>query len=557
MYPPGGPATAHNWFGHRMDHTTGVSRPAKVLFLNVDGVAQNTSPVEELLTVATDWDIRVLGLGDTRRDWDSMAAVRSAAARIWDPGPALGGHETTWHSTHCPAAVARSAQVGGNTMGVHSSYSRTVEKLGDPRKLGIYAGVVLQGRKDPASGVSAPSRLAIISVYLPTESTRPSSLWRRIADATNTDPREYCFSILQDEVNRLHSTNTQVILGGDFNVPATSAYILNLMSACGMESVLDTHHQHVNTFSTYVQSDDGTGNTSRIDHCLASSGMATGGIISRSGIYKPLLARSRHRAVVIEVDMDRALNLHGPLPQPLPPPLRLLRAKDKVACAQFQDALDDLWSTRGMPREIQHLQSICGKRPPPLLVERLDALADTAMQLAMQANDTLNKYNYAPTKKFKNGYCPTTIRRAVTLRFLQHQLRIYNTRSEGWHHRIRAHVMHADRYQQGVRVTLREDLVTLGLDQPPASDSPAEWQIWHNRVTAQCKALLNELHGRKRAESRAKLTQVCAQRQQLYKDKKTERIYPCGTRYSWPHRASHQAPRNRPGHGGETPTNRP
>ena len=83
----------------------------------------------------------------------------------------------------------------------------------------------------------------------------------------------------------------------------------SIEEACGMENVMEELHMPPETWYTYAQSGRIETSRTRIDHVLVSAGMSSQGRITRAGIHTTPLMHSKHRAIVIELDIARTLHL--------------------------------------------------------------------------------------------------------------------------------------------------------------------------------------------------------------------------------------------------------
>ena len=181
-----------------------------------------------------------------------------------------------------------------------------------------------------------------------------------------------------------------------------------ITDGCGMDSVLDVMHLAPETWYTYKQSEYSDENCSRIDHVFVSSGMIQQGIVTRAGVYNRPLLRSRHRMILLELDIRRALNVQdNTLPKPEPPPVRALRYNDLDQRTKFRNTLDHMAQDAGIEGAYRRCKVAIENGLPKANVRKLmDSLMDLTHTTIVQAANSLVKYKHRPSKKFKNGMSP-------------------------------------------------------------------------------------------------------------------------------------------------------
>jgi hypothetical protein len=253
----------------------------------------------------------------------------------------------------------------------------------------------------------------------------------------------------------------------------------SIENACGMENVLEELHMPPETWYTYAQSSRMETGRTRIDHVMASAGMSTQGMITRAGIHSTPLMRSKHRAIVIEIDIERILHIRDTtLPTPLPPPARPLQHSDKDNCTKFEKELDKLANEASLHSQYNTCFHLVTTDPNhPNLPATLDALMVLVADLVQRAAQSLTKYKFRPGTKHKNGMSPDMIRRTAAARRLQHLTR-------EWYQRacapstslteittslqtIRNAYYLTDRYVGSERLTVKDELTRLGIIDPP------------------------------------------------------------------------------------------
>ena len=395
--------------------------------------------------------------------------------------------------------------------------------------------MLLQGQRDPDNR-SHEAKLAILTVYGPTKGDGDNSNWNTIArtllPTEKSNPQLQFVHELITQIKLLHAKGAQVIVGGDFNMHAMDPLMLSIEEACGMENVLEELHLPPEEWYTYEQSPNMASGRSRIDHVLASVGMSEHGLITRAGIYKTPLMRSKHRATLIELDVGRILHLRDTsLPTPLPPPHRPLQFADKDSCEKFGVALDDLAKEAGLRNMYsQCLLQVQAKQDMDKIRHQLDKLMDTAAELVQRAAHGLKKYKHKTGTKHKNGMSPEMVRRAAAVRRLQHLTRewytsacatgvqpaVYTTALRT----IRNAYYLTDRYVDGDKLTVIDELARLGIGPPPDDDDKPEWAYWVHCLEEAVTTALSELHGRYRRRMREDISANTAKREQAFTDGK-------------------------------------
>ena len=530
-YPGEGPTTPpmtetdidQEWLGDKMDLCAKTGHFVKALFLNTDGIAADGDALSDIMSIADQWNLKIMGLGDTRGTTERNLGFQ--ARGLWDD-TTESGHCTVTHEALLKGAAV--ATPCNTMMVVHSTENRVCRKLHDIRNTGWFSGIVLQGAIPEAAGVRVPAAIAFLTLYGPTPGMGPDSYWQTLKRTLkdDKDPREEFIAALKKQIKLLHSEATMVVIGGDFNLIAEDPALQEIMDECGMESVLDEMHKDADTWHTYTQSDEHDANKSRIDHVLASAGMVDAMMITRSGIYTPQVMKSRHRPIVVEIDFARALHLRGEsLHKPMEPPKRVLQYSNKTDCKKFSDSINTIWEHEHMHRKVQDAKSrVSTERITDALALDLDELAQTAHKNVMKGTECLVKYGFESSTKFKNCYSPATCRLSVMLRRLESVHRVWNkTRYKSPSEmRLRIRNMHSQngRYDKGVRVTLAEDIASAGVPPPPESDDEGPWELWIEILGKTIHELLGSLHGKKREQRRAFITCITARRQQQYKDGK-------------------------------------
>ena len=160
----------------------------KALFLNTDGIAANSSALSDMMNLADQWELKIMGLGDTRGPRERTLGF--SAREQWD-NTDNSGHCTI---THTAALKGAATATPCNTMvAVHSTESRVPAKIHDSRSTGWLSGVMRMGKIPEGATVRVPSTIAFLTVYGPTPGEGPDSYWqtlRKVLGVSSARPRK-------------------------------------------------------------------------------------------------------------------------------------------------------------------------------------------------------------------------------------------------------------------------------------------------------------------------------------------------------------------------------
>ena len=98
-HPEPGPPCPLEWQGDRMDLSPAHSRFLKFCFLNVDGIARDSSALEEFLVTIADWSVQLVGLGDTQRTEHTISHIKYPSLRCWDAADKTAASKPVWHAS--------------------------------------------------------------------------------------------------------------------------------------------------------------------------------------------------------------------------------------------------------------------------------------------------------------------------------------------------------------------------------------------------------------------------------------------------------------------------
>ena len=167
---------------------------------------------------------------------------------------------------------------------------------------------------------------------------------------------------------------------------------------------------------------------------------------------------------------------------------------------------------------------------PPSLKQAMDDLAQLAHKLVQDAAKSLCKYKFNTGTKHKNCSSPTMVRKAAAVRRLQKLSKYWfvevndaeatdAARAAAYQY-IRNAYHCTDRYIDKDCVSLKEELLNIGVQEPPEEDDDNEWLYWVHHLDVVVTQQLTELHGRRRHELREKISSHSEKREQSYKDRK-------------------------------------
>jgi hypothetical protein len=230
-----------------------------------------------------------------------------------------------------------------------------------------------------------PTKLAIITVYCPL-TNRSGGAWTMLqncltANNNKRDPAQQFYHELTESVCAAHKEGANVIMGGDFNTPFDVAHryskeLENLMRIGGLEHVLSRKHP-TEEFTTYVHSENlPTGRTCP-DGVYASIGL-TNRAITRIGVPQEQYMHSRHRPIVIEVNLIHLLGSGltqlapntNHLLQPMLP--RLLDPGNLPLLLKYEDSLERQRKNRQLMERVEALNmgtEIGWRGTPPVVVK--------------------------------------------------------------------------------------------------------------------------------------------------------------------------------------------
>ena len=246
--------------------------------------------------------------------------------------------------------------------------------------LGWFTGVMIHGKQIDGT----PTKLAIITVYCPLPN-RSGGAWTMMqncltANNNKRDPAQQFYHELTELVRAAHKEGANVIVGGDFNTPFDVAHKYSkeleiLMRTGDLEHVLSCKHP-TEEFTTYVHSEKlSTGRTCP-DGVYASIGL-TNRAITRIGVPQTQYMQSRHRPIVIEVNLIHLLGAGltqlapntNHLLQPMLP--RLLDPGNLPLLLKYEDSLERQWKNKELAERVEALNmgmEIGWRGTPPVVV---------------------------------------------------------------------------------------------------------------------------------------------------------------------------------------------
>ena len=544
-YPGEGPAP--EWQGD--DMSVLPDQPdlfTSLVFLNADGASVRDDPntdttphsLDTLASIAEmlRWNTACIGLGDAQSAAESNSLqlmLHSGECPIWP--------SCRW--VRSPLRARPAGIPGGTCLGVSEALARRVIATYELHStFGWFTGVLLHGKDIDGT----PSKLAIITVYCPLYKAAGGSwgiMQERLTKIGSTrDPAQQFYHELTELVRDIHNDGAKVIIGGDFNTAYDKAdrysnELESLLRRGGLEHVLSHKHPTVK-FDTYVHSDSSDAGRTCPDAVYASVGL-TASSITRVGVRQRQYVRSRHRPIVVEVNVHSLLgagltklapNTSHLLQHMLP---RVLTHSDVPMTDKYSAVLADTWAASALEERI----TSCATRSAMALEvgwtgensacapcatestadtrvnwqQEFDALLADVESSLLQCELGLCKKIPTHTPSWPDGWSDDLVDAASSLRACTHVLRMAR---KG----IREETVDGD-YLRASWATTGNHIQVL----PPADDNIVSWTHWVRDADKARKSAIRETGVKWRKERRAALTDAVQKRDQLYEDNKVKR----------------------------------
>ena len=309
--------------------------------------------LEKLKNLVIDYDVDLLMLSETNKDWRVVPSEHSlwAGVRYWKSSCKV---QAAWNTFQHPQ-IQHQSQRGGTAMIAFSDLSyRLCQKSVDSRQLGRWSIMTFQGKRD--------CKTTAISLYVPTLGTCPGSVFSQHLRYTaehrhllETEcPRELFGKDLEELILHYKSEGHNIIVAGDFNAEAVD--MRRWMQELGLIDLIQ--RQHSPCPRTQKRSKN-----SPIDFIFGSPGLQI-----RACGYLPFNRLvSDHRALWIDVEQTSFL---GYKPPPLlAPAARRLKLEDPEVVSKYLSTLHSILLAKDVFNLASMLDSITTTPLPEWVIE--------------------------------------------------------------------------------------------------------------------------------------------------------------------------------------------